>query len=611
MKHSFVFAAALLGLLFFGSAAVADDTCKVAADIAQKARQAFETDREQGLKLFIKAEALCDQPVYDYNLAMAYWRFGASQEAIDRLSGAVAAKSEPLWQNNLAQMMISAGKDPATVLSLAAAAAREAPATPVFAATLADAELYNGDYAGALEQIVKADAKWPREKKIAEKKETIVQAYLVRHLEMIKAGRTREGVSGLASAADSHPAIARAHAVALVNSGQTDPALQAAAKAEKAFSGNKEVAGLFDEVMKRAAGKLYEAFTANPAAAVSQAKAFAETWPQSKVAKTAYDELFNAYLADTATIAVPDAVAVKPSAGSGATDADALMAELFDKGGEVKTDLTVDVEQDIPAGRAARTWAVAVVVGNQRYGRYQKGINDVRYAERDAAVMKQYLVKTMGFQEKNIIYRLNTTSGDMRDIFGTPANPGGQLSRFVRSETKDLFVYYSGHGAPGPDGKSAFLVPVDASADFIANNGYPLDQFYRIIDGLKVANTTVVLESCFSGDSAAGALFDNISPVLVKNMRPLPDQVNAAVFCSADKDQVATWYPDKRHGLFTYFFFKAMSGGADANRDKTVTIGEMADYLKKEVPYWAGRTSNRTQNPLVHGDLKRVLVDLK
>ena len=435
----------------------------MAADIAQKAQQAFETDREQGLKLFIKAEALCDQPVYDFNLAMAYWRFGASQEAIDRLSGAVAAKSEPLWQNNLAQMMISAGKDPAEVLSLAAAG--------------------------------------------------------------------------------SHPTIARAHAVALVNSGQTDPALQAAAKAEKAFSGNKEVAGLFDEVMKRAAGKLYEAFTANPAAAVSQAKAFAETWPQSKVAKTAYDELFNAYLADTATIAVPDAVAVKPSAGSGATDADALMAELFDKGGEVKTDLTVDVEQDIPAGRAARTWAVAVVVGNQRYGRYQKGINDVRYAERDAAVMKQYLVKTMGFQEKNIIYRLNTTSGDMRDIFGTPANPGGQLSRFVRSETKDLFVYYSGHGAPGPDGKSAFLVPVDASADFIANNGYPLDQFYRIIDGLKVAHTTVVLESCFSGDFAAGALFDNISPVLVKNMRPLPDQVNAAVFCSADKDQVATWSP--------------------------------------------------------------------
>jgi uncharacterized caspase-like protein len=154
-------------------------------------------------------------------------------------------------------------------------------------------------------------------------------------------------------------------------------------------------------------------------------------------------------------------------------------------------------------------------------------------------------------------------------------------------------------------------VPVDASADFIANNGYSLDLFYEQIDSLEAKSVMVVLESCFSGDSDAGPLFENISPALVKNISPVENVKNASVFCSADKNQVATWYPEKRHGMFTYFFLKGLSGNADKNKDNQISVNELYDYLSGEVKYWAGRKSNRTQTPVFKGDTKRIVAVLK
>lgn len=271
----------------------------------------------------------------------------------------------------------------------------------------------------------------------------------------------------------------------------------------------------------------------------------------------------------------------------------------------------VDVDMDIPRGTIKRPHGVAVVIGNQRYEAEKKGLSDVKYAERDASAVKRYLVQVMGYDPANIIYRTDVSSGDMRNIFGSKENPEGMLHRYVRKGRSEVFVYYVGHGAPGPGGSANYLVPVDAAADYIANNGYSLELFYRILSKLPAKDVTVVLDACFSGYSASGPLFKNISPGMLKSKRPVREMANGAVFCGAGKDQVCTWYPAKRHSLFTYFFLKGLGGAADNNGDKTITTGEMKVYLQDEVPYWAGREANRKQNPLVTGDGSAVLTRLE
>jgi hypothetical protein len=82
-------------------------------------------------------------------------------------------------------------------------------------------------------------------------------------------------------------------------------------------------------------------------------------------------------------------------------------------------------------------------------------------------------------------------------------------------------------------------------------------------------------------------------------------------FTAGAADQVSTWYNEKKHGLFTYYFLKGLRGAANADGDQAVTAWEMEAYLIEKVPYRAQRMHSRTQTPQVVGkSLDRVLVRL-
>jgi len=145
-------------------------------------------------------------------------------------------------------------------------------------------------------------------------------------------------------------------------------------------------------------------------------------------------------------------------------------------------------------------------------------------------------------------------------------------------------------------------MPVDASADYISANGYPLDTFYNNLEKIPAKNITIVLDACFSGNSAGGMLVKNISPGMLKSASPVRKLSNGVIFSSTGKDQVSHWYPKKRHSLFTYFFMKGLKGDADENGNRTITVAEMKEYLQDKVPYRARRLTGREQTPVVVGD---------
>ena len=80
---------------------------------------------------------------------------------------------------------------------------------------------------------------------------------------------------------------------------------------------------------------------------------------------------------------------------------------------------------------------------------------------------------------------------------------------------------------------------------------------------------------------------------------------------SGAPNQISSWYPDKKHGLFTYYWLAGVRGGADADGDRRVTVAEMRRYLGDTVPRVAQRIAGREQNPEVHGEGARVLSDLR
>jgi len=261
-----------------------------------------------------------------------------------------------------------------------------------------------------------------------------------------------------------------------------------------------------------------------------------------------------------------------------------------------------------PATAERNRDAIAVVIGNRRYGH---GIPEVRYAANDATAMKRFLVEVLGYRGGNVIDLIDASQAEMFTVFGNSRDHRGKLWSWVRPGRSDVLVFYSGHGMPGLRDRRGYLLPVDADPATPEINGYPLDLLLENLAAIDTRSTTVLLDACFSGNSAAGWLIRAASPVYVKTAPPKPAD-GLTLITAAQGDQVASWDEGARLGLFTRHLLDALRGaadrGRDGNRDGAVSLGEVQRYLDDEMTYAARRQYQRVQQASVSGDPKTVLV---
>ena len=280
---------------------------------------------------------------------------------------------------------------------------------------------------------------------------------------------------------------------------------------------------------------------------------------------------------------------------------------------EEAPELVADVDRNIPKTLVRNPDAIAVVIGNYHYE--ARDIPPVPYAQRDAVIMKEYLIRMLGYEDGNILYVENATKARMEALFGTETDAKGRVYSYIKPGKSELFVYYSGHGAPDIASGKSYFVPSDCDPSLVRLGGYSLETFYKNLSLLETTKTWVVIDACFSGAYQEGTLIPGASPIYIELEGSEKLLKNGTVFSSAKGDQVASWYPEKKHGLFTYFFLKGLQGAADSDSNKAITIGEMEDYITDNVsgvPYYARRLWQREQVPVVTaGDKNEILLELK
>jgi len=264
-----------------------------------------------------------------------------------------------------------------------------------------------------------------------------------------------------------------------------------------------------------------------------------------------------------------------------------------------------DVDSQLPVTTMSNPDAIAVIIGNKDY----KKTKSVEFAINDMVTMKEYLIKVFGYKEENIFVVQNASKGDFELYFGNDTNYKGKLFNAVKIGISDVFVYYAGHGAPSMNTKKGYFVPVECDPQYVDLTGYPLDLFYANIAKISARSFTVVLDACFSGVE----LLKNVSPMVIEVKDPAVTINNAVVFASSTGSQLSTWYNEKNHGMFTYFFLKGIHDKtADTNKDGIITAEELFTYVSNStegVPYYARRLHNLDQTPTIFGkDKNRVLV---
>jgi hypothetical protein len=83
---------------------------------------------------------------------------------------------------------------------------------------------------------------------------------------------------------------------------------------------------------------------------------------------------------------------------------------------------------------------------------------------------------------------------------------------------------------------------------------------------------------------------------------------NVTVFSASSGSEISSAWPEKKHGLFSYYLMKGMRGDADANKDKQITVGELGNYVKENVSDMAGMLDREQTPGLQTMDPNKVLI---
>ena len=243
--------------------------------------------------------------------------------------------------------------------------------------------------------------------------------------------------------------------------------------------------------------------------------------------------------------------------------------------------------------------AVAIIIGIQNY----KLIPKAEYASQDAQVFYDYASRALGIKQENIKLLLD----DDADVSGILTAFQEWLPLKVRKGKTDVYVFYSGHGLPGADGKSLYFLPVGTNKNLLAKTGISQREIVDALKSAQAKSVTMFIDSCYSGQIRTGeTLLASARPVVL-TVQETAYPPEFTVITASASDQIASSSPDLKHGIFSYYLMKGLEGEADENKDGTITVGKLQSYLAERVPRFA-MTMSRKQEPQLIGDGSRVLI---
>ncbi len=240
--------------------------------------------------------------------------------------------------------------------------------------------------------------------------------------------------------------------------------------------------------------------------------------------------------------------------------------------------------------------ALALIVGISKYDRTQA---PAIFADKDAQYFHDYASLKMGIPETNITTMVNADAEQV-DVLLAVKN---WLSRAVKQNQSDVYVFFAGHGLASDDGEQMYLLPYDGAPELLDDTAIARERLFTDIASANPRSVTVFLDTCYSGTTRGTDMLIASRPIAIKALKQsVPD--NFTVMTAAAGDQTAKPLEEAKHGMFSYFLMKGMEGEADANQDNKITAGELHSYVQTNVI----QQSSGSQTPELQGDADRVLV---
>ena len=248
----------------------------------------------------------------------------------------------------------------------------------------------------------------------------------------------------------------------------------------------------------------------------------------------------------------------------------------------INSTIISDVDKNIPLGNKKSVNTFVLIIANEDY----QFIDDVNFAVHDGEVFKEYCIKTLGIPERQIRYYANASYGVI--------SGGVDWLKYALNNFEDCkaLVYYCGHGIPDEKTGDAYIIPVDGRGTN-TTTCYSLKSLYTTLANTKASNITYFMDACFTGANKEGSMLVAARGVA----REAKKEVlvgKSVVFSASSGDETAMTYPEKGHGLFTYFLLKKLQ-----ETSGNVSYSDLADYINKNVKKEAFLINEKPQTPVV------------
>lgn len=249
----------------------------------------------------------------------------------------------------------------------------------------------------------------------------------------------------------------------------------------------------------------------------------------------------------------------------------------------------------------AKTYALLIGIS-----KYQKLPQDLwlQFAHADAATFAQHLESGRGggVSPENLLLLQNeqATTAAVRNAFQT----------FLRNRAgkKDtVFIMVAGHGTV--DSKGSYILTYDSDPQDLSTTAIPMREIQDLVQKelSKVGRVVLLADVC-----RAAAIGETKPSNVNAAVERLGEATGEILGLMASRPKEVSYEGPQYgggHGAFTYSVLKGLQGAADDNKDQTVNVNEIIEYVRTQV---ATLTNNR-QHPRDFGNMDNStpLSDLK
>jgi len=226
----------------------------------------------------------------------------------------------------------------------------------------------------------------------------------------------------------------------------------------------------------------------------------------------------------------------------------------------------------------------AIIVGISRYEHERLNL---KYADRDAEELATLLQTPSGggFEAEHIVKLINEQA--------TTQNVNRALRTFLKRPAKEdiVLIYFACHGASDPDRPDiVYLLTYDTDPVDVSGTALPMREIdLSLRENLLAERVVIIADTCHSAaiDGGIGRRGADNSTALVNRYLQQVSEAKKGIALLTSAAASQTSLEDARwgggHGVFTHFLLEGMRGAADNPRDGVVAVGELFEYVRKQV----------------------------